>query len=421
MWLPILIYVSVGVWLLLLVIGILFTRRSVVRTDVSSKNFKKGIVYYYLPQSLLKITSNATVATYYGKDDNSIQNSKLVEQDFIVTMEKIADTKELLALEYKSDALMSDDLKYQVNDEGLLESLVTITDDRSSSIFNKIADAPKQILRLEKAGLTEETRSIEESVITKTKKYTKDFRIKASEILGKEIEIDWDILVYNELNKEEFKPMKLSFLLEIDRDENKPKSISEITSSSKNYIDGILTRPLMTSKLKISTKLIDEESWEQKEIVSLVDRSKLINVPIKRTLFAKRENTTIIKEGLIKSVDILNPSSLEGFASIPINVGKALISIPGQLISFKYNNTKNFNKLEKELLTQQKFQITKQNEIKKVLDEIKTDELKRKNISKIRAILQEQIDAPKKEQLDVLEKLKELKTEIEKLKSKSDG
>jgi hypothetical protein len=60
--------------------------------------------------------------------------------------ESIADTKDLLSLNYKPNALMSDDIKYAVNAKGLLETVNITTEDKNSRYISKLAEAPQVIL-----------------------------------------------------------------------------------------------------------------------------------------------------------------------------------------------------------------------------------------------------------------------------------
>ena len=79
-------YSFLVIWIFLLILGIFFTGCSVVRTDISNMNYKEGMVYYYLPQSLIKITSSVKVAVFYNTDNSTLTGgSRIIEQKFVVT------------------------------------------------------------------------------------------------------------------------------------------------------------------------------------------------------------------------------------------------------------------------------------------------------------------------------------------------
>ncbi len=420
-----LLYGFLGIWAILIVVGIIFSGCSVVKTDFSSSNYKEGMVYYYLPESLVKITSNVKVAVYYQKADSLLTgSSRVIEQKFVVTTENIADTRELLSLQYKPNALMSDKLTYKVTDKGLLESVEVTTEDKTAAIVKQLANAPEQILGIESS----ETRA--PGTVLKLKEYSSEFFVKASDIMGREKEMPWNILITNELGKDDFALVSAAFKVKIKGDVPVEKTIMQtVTESEGNQINGILTRPLLNADLLITTKMITGTEQVSESTISIVDRRKVINVPIKRSAFVKRVNTITISEGIIKSNEITNPSSIEGFASIPIDVAKAIVSVPGQLVTFRYDNTQRLKKLEQEkglleteLLKNEQFKLKRENEINKLLDQIKTEELTRANdASKLQFELQKQLLEAEKTQLDMLKQLEALKKEIEELKANGDG
>lgn len=412
------LYSFLVIWILLFIVGIAFTGCSVVRTDISKMNYKKGMVYYYLPQSLIKITSSVKVAVFYDTDNKTlVDGSRIIEQKFVVTTENIADTKEILALAYKPNVLMSDYLFFKVNDNGLLESVKVITDDKTAAIVDKLANAPEQILRIEPGSSRADVTLI-------IKEYTSDFQIKASEIINKDRTLNWNIIIPNELGKKEYQIVKADFTVRIKGHNPEIQEINQILSTSQSYIEGLLVRPLINADLTISTDLLTGQKQVSEMTVEIIDHKRLINIPIRRTAFAKRDNNIIIQEGVIKSNEITNPSSVDGFVSIPINIAKAIVSIPGQLITFKYDNTVRLKGLEdqkklleSQLLENEKFQLNRENEINKVLDQIKTEELTRANELNILTFkLQQQLMDAEKNQLKMSNELEELKKEIAKLK-----
>ena len=372
-------YSFLVIWIFLLILGIFFTGCSVVRTDISNMNYKEGMVYYYLPQSLIKITSSVKVAVFYNTDNSTLTGgSRIIEQKFVVTTENIADTKQIFSLKYKPNVLMSDYLMYNVNDKGLLDTVKVTTDDKTASIVNKLANAPEQIFRTDASSERAPT------VTIKIKEYTSDFFVKPSEVLNEGKTLKWNLVILNELGKEEFKTVIADFTVSIKEDDLEIKEVNQIATLPKSYVKGLLVRPLLNTVLEISTKVLTGHEQVTELPIGIIDQKRLINVPIRRTAFAKRENTIIIQEGVVKSNEINNPSSVEGFVSIPINIAKAIVSIPAQLITFKIDNTVRLKSLEDQkslleskLLENEKFQLSRQNEIDKLLNEIKIEELTR--------------------------------------------
>jgi len=412
------LYSFIVIGILILIVGIVFSGCSVVVTDISPVNYKKGMVYYYLPESLIKITSTAKVAVYYN-ESNKIKDKKVIEQKFVVTTKNIADTFQLLSLKYKSNALMYDHLKFDVNNNGLLKSLSVTTEDKTAAIIDELSSAPQSIL----VG-DEPSAKGGEKLVLKIKEYTSEFYAKPSDILNKPGTITWNILIVNEQGSVEFKNIDASFNVKISHKDTSKFDFNTITTVKNGCIDGILTRPLINTDLTISTDKINGEDKIFNLPVTIIDQSKLLNIPIKRTAFVKRENTIIIEDGLVTSNEITNPSSVKGFVSIPIDIAKAIVSIPGQLVTFRYDNTARLkaleeqkNLLETQILENEKFQLKRKNEINKVIDELKIDELTRANdINKLTIELKTQPIKADKELIDVLKELEIVKKELKKLK-----
>lgn len=409
--------------LLLLLAGI-FPGCTVVKTNYSNDSKKDATVYYYLPESLIKIKSLVKMAVVYNEDDSSLNGStRIIEQSFTTTTEMIADTRDLLTLNYKPNVLMSDEIKYAVNSKGLLETVNITTDDRTSDIIAKLAEAPQTVLGISTG------QSKADGIIIKIKEYSADFVIKASTISSSATVVNWNIIIVNELGKDDFLTISGDFIITSPDAVITPQTVSQIINGTvanpPTETNGILTRPIKNMQFTIQSK---SNSLSKALPVNVVvaDISKLITIPVNRTAFVKRTNKIGIADGIILSNEINKPSSVEGFVSIPINVAKSIVSIPSQLVTFKIDNTKRLNDLEKEKLNleksiqeSQKFAISKESEIEKVKLELqKTSQSNEIELKKLKLELDKSLLEAEKNQLDALKALEEIKREIEKLKEK---
>lgn len=415
------IYIIAGLFLVILLTGLLSSCR-VVKTDFSSKASKKATVYYYLPESIIKIRSNVKVAAVYNTDDSTLNaSSKIIEQSFVTTTEMIADTKDLLSLNYIPNALMADDIKYGVNSKGLLETVNITTEDRTADIISKLAEAPQLILGTS-AGASKAP-----NTIVKIKEFSADFVVKASSITNAKLPIKWNLIIPNELGIDEFITIDATYNLSSLDTITKSSSLGDLVkiNSKKDTTEteGILTRPLKNLQLKIESISVGTENTLPTNIV-IADNTKLITIPVNRTAFVKRVNKIGIQDGVILTNEITKPSSIEGFISIPINIAKAIVSIPAQLIQFRYDNTKRVDELEKaklnlekSLLDSQKFELTKEQEIEKVkLEAQKSDLSNQIELQKFTFELQKSLLESEKNQLETQKALDALKKEIEKIK-----
>jgi hypothetical protein len=418
------IYVIIGLIVVLLISG-LFSSCVVVKTNYSTDAKKEATVYYYLPESMIKIKATAKVAIVYNADSSLTGSSNIIEESFVITSEMIADTKDLLSLNYNPNALMADEIKYAVNAKGLLETINISTDDRTAEIISKLAEAPKIILG-SSTGANKAP-----NTIVKIKEYTANFAIKASAISNVAQVIKWNIVIVNELGVDEQpKAVPADFTISSTDTSTTNQSLSTLingSNSSSNEIEGILTRPLKNCSLKIESAVIGVGlNTTLPTNVVVADVTKLIVIPVKRTAFVKRVNKIGIQDGVILSNEINKPSSVEGFVSIPVNIAKVIVSIPGQLIQFRFDNTKRTDEFEKaklnyekSLLESQKFALTKEQEIEKIKSEIEKNNLSKSiEQQKITMELQTSLLEAERKQLESQKALDEIKKQLEELKQK---
>lgn len=148
-------------------------------------------------------------------------------------------------------------------------------------------------------------------------------------------------------------------------------------------------------------------------------------IPVKRAAFAKKVSKLSIKDGVILSNEIIKPSSVEGFFSIPVDIAKALVSIPGQIVTFRHDNTKRLNQLEveklkyeKSLLDSQKFSLGKEQELENLKLEIqKTEATNSVEMDKLKYQLEKSILEAEKDKAQTIKELEVLRKEIEKLRA----
>lgn len=416
------IYLFVGLSIVVLVSG-LISSCTVVKTNYSSDAKKEATVYYYLPESIIKIKATTKVAVVYNADSTLTGSSNIIEESFVITSEIIADTKNLLSLNYNPNALMADDIKYAVNSKGLLETVNITTEDRTADIISKLAEAPQVIL----GTSTGEKKAV--NTIVKIKEFTSDFTIKASAISSSAQTIKWNLVILNELGVEEQpKSVPADFSVSSTDAASTPPTLSTLInggSSTNTEIDGILTRPIKNISLEIRSAVagvIFNTTLPSNVVVT--DVTKLIVIPVKRTAFVKRVNKIGIQDGIILSNEINKPSSVEGFISIPLDIAKAIVSIPGQLVQFRYDNTKRSDELEKAKLNyeksiqeSQKFALTKEQEIEKVKLDIEKNNLSNSlELQKLKLELQTTLLETEKKQLEAQKALYEIKKQLEELK-----
>ena len=73
-------------------------------------------------------------------------------------------------------------------------------------------------------------------------------------------------------------------------------------------------------------------------IVNVPDISRAILIPVTRAAMVEKKQTLTLKKGMLLENAIIKPSEAEAILAIPVNILKAVFSIPGQLLSFRINH-----------------------------------------------------------------------------------
>lgn len=335
---------------------------TVVKTNYSGQfnQTNHNLVYYYLPESVLSITTTVKGNGYYDKND-SLVFATILDREYAITTETIADTKNMLVLEYAKNGFFSDNVEFQVNAKGLLTNANATTEDKTASIIDDIGKALAEVAKPlgGKAATPLTVLPIE---------YTRTHFIKAADLTNAGKVIRWNIEVKNSKN-----PQKASFLLDESCQISTPEANTAVfdmnlvqsDDAKSKTVNGILTRPIRN--LNVHIKPRQDTSYTASSYVRVIDVSKLLVLPIKRTAFTKTINTMTIADGVVTSNKIDRESPVKGFVSIPINVAKAIVSIPAQLVQIRINTAKS----DKELLDKEKERLNAELQYRTELQKIK--------------------------------------------------
>jgi len=322
-----LIILTIYAWLAIKSGGVIIRSEPLSESDIS-----EGDLIYYLPTANLQINVTATIVTVSTMDadkNDVVQSAKLTALAFETLADVVPDTSQALTLNYQSSIFMSDELRLTTNGSGLLDTVMATTEDRLNGIISQVADSASKIAMLstpfimDTSGLAEDAG--EQS--TKTSKYPATFLISAADIQQKSLLFPWVINIDGTVNKTI--TVDASFNADINP-LNPPTKVADVKSTN-----GILTRPLQTIRLTITSSALSGNKLSSTNDVQIPDPSRLVNIPVTRSSFVKKVNTPKFCKGLIVENYINQPSEVEGFVSIPINIGKALISIPAQIFNFK--------------------------------------------------------------------------------------
>lgn len=446
----------IGLFVLIAIIGGLVSSKVVITTQKVSKPIGEGFLYYYLPESLINIEVKLKIAVTVDKTKKIIESAEVVEQEFVVTEETGSDTSQMYSLDYTSNPFHSDDIEFKTNDNGLLESGSVVTEDKTAAVVTQliggVADLSKSAA-LKSSSVPDV--AADEPAIVVIQEYSKSFRerfyslvtntvqvkdasapegtvgkgtsqkkVNDTPPLSSYTEFEWPLQIEHPDATKPFSK-KINFFLEVlDGD-----TFVHPDGGFTGKLNGVLTRPKKTAKLQFKNdghQLIGNPAE-----ITVADLSQVYKVPMKRSAFVKREDSITLKDGYLLSHKLVRPSSYAGFASIPVDIAKAIVSIPAQLISIKIDSTKSQTTLNKELANlasaereKEKQVLTQELAIDKLDLQLKEQEFAlEQHLATRDDALQKSIDTAKKVLLDTRKstldnekKIIELQKQIDELK-----
>ena len=135
----------------------------------------------------------------------------------------------------------------------------------------------------------------------------------------------------------------LRFGLQVTRpDLSKIDSVSNDGSRSRMCSVGVCYRPLLPYGLALVAKhdankeptTLAPHSW-----ILLPNDSPLLSIDLHRTAFVERKGKLTFTEGVLTKVEVTKPSEALAVATLPVTVLKTLVSIPGELLTLRINQT----------------------------------------------------------------------------------
>ncbi|WP_298754884.1 hypothetical protein [uncultured Psychroserpens sp.] len=363
--------------LLLTLINILWTRDLVTSSKKNNlKNNTLGI--YYLPKTIFVFSVKTTVLIEIDDDNNGeITSTKVSSQDFKVSQKIVSDLSHPLFLSYNNNPFADEEIKLKINDKGLLESFKGVSENKITDIIfsltgfeNEILSAKGNFLELSFKRKAKPIRIIERT-------YEKEFNIDSTDLLKTDQLIKWEIKVFSDKDIDISKKVDAGFSIKKAPTSN----LDNVGRINLEKVNGLVFRLYDEAKIEVIGNTIGLSSniFE----LSYINPNSSYTVKIRTTPFAKRVHDLIIKNGQLMEHSLNNPSSIVGFASIPIKVGKSLMSIPAQLINIQISNRKKSHELskldlknKKELLDAEKELLNSKNELSQTriyLNEFRND------------------------------------------------
>ncbi|MFK8055473.1 MAG: hypothetical protein AB8F78_05055 [Saprospiraceae bacterium] len=369
---------------------------------------------YKLPISELTIKVKAKYKVEVNRKNMMVvkQRPQLLSTSYEVTTSTVADESNTYLLRYRNHAAAEDEVTFTVDHQGLLNKGITVSSDRTAAFVSKLTDVSTI---LSERTTSESHRGLLESYIAiidyegvVTKKLDESAGTYFTAVLHPSFVVNVPPLIKESISVDS---KKETFVYKHSADKSKSSNDSTIVvsatrKSSKNetvpvYSSGTLhvgiTLPeeLFTGNLALKKRLDDLSDDEKARVKKLKEAKRkgiitrlssvgevraladpnvtnialdlVLNspvyqisyirperefiIPLRRTTFSERKDSIILSKGLVSTSMTRTGSSLEGVASIPIDIAKAIVSIPAEILQIKLNNTNSRKDLETALLS----------------------------------------------------------------------
>lgn len=351
------------------VVSALSWNRHVIYTYLTDKYQDPIMAVYYLPESIVKVEAKSKIALEFDHNGNFVDAS-LVQQDYKVSVVNAPDTTQSYCLAYNLNPFSSDKIRIALDESGLLKAADFEMDSKAPEIISSLAGAPAEILKTPGFRALKKPELKTKDNILEFIEYEKEFKIPASETIGSAENVEWEILLESKTqNLNEIKTKKVDFAIEAKA----VATIREFNAGFKVANDSEFKAPglLFRSKSQYNIHFKNEDVGESVlKDVDLINKKQIFSVPIKTTPFVKREQKIQIHKGEFYGQELVNPSALEGFVSIPVNIAKAIVSIPAQLLRFRIDNLgvkKNVETAKRELKQEQQQRLEQEVALRNVL------------------------------------------------------
>lgn len=329
---------------IVMVIMTLERDRNMVYTKVSNTGFdehgSQTLGMYNLPETTLEIEVRVKIMIESDVSGHVLR-AEIIQRDFMATTGVQVDNSVTYSLLYKENSFANEEIAIAITEEGLLESLDAVSDNQTAKIVASLVKAPE--VMIPDFTITPQAEGEQQITFFEFKEYNKTFKLNAWETVENKYKVEWIILVYSEARPEnEFQGINAGFTVKSKLGPNQTPAIGSVNQDES--IAGILFRP--KTRVSVLIESLDEQSKVQIDNLSYIHKGFIYPVPIRTTPFAKRKQKLVIEKGQLISHTVENPSSINGFISIPIDIGKALISIPAQIISIRINTITRRKELE---------------------------------------------------------------------------
>lgn len=229
----------------------------------------------------------------------------------------VPDPYHTYSLDHLSSAFASDEIKIEVDDVGLLKAIDTKTEDKTADIAVALAKTLSSAFSFSFPSGAAASRTVDPAG-ERDLGCLKGQSLPLSVVLDPTDDTYWPSWIKPCVTVRQFQP----------------KSARKITSRpSESCLEGIChRRPL---PYIVSLKFGDVINSEQ--IFYFFNESPVLSYDIERAALVEKTQNLVFDHGILVSTDLKEPSSALELASLPLNLMKAILSGPAEILQLRIN------------------------------------------------------------------------------------
>lgn len=360
---------------LLLALASCTTLRSYKISDnISESTLNHENIQYALPTPMVRIIVQSNLQIFYDSSTLSLCENFFCTQNLYATTFNVPDNANRFYLSYRPNILMHDNVSVTLDDMSFIKQINLTDEDRSAALVTQISTEALQIVGSGNGAVTSAAATLDKKLtprdsIMNAKKespcihklqicpqvvcnplkkwqatpgtkstvlsFSDTLLISLTDLTGgfKVIPIN----KYITLNGQSAQTTDLHIII-VDEQPTANSFAGNAVSTPTTSVDGqgaqgIYYRPLLGYNISIFDYNNQIKSYQ----LLVPDLRHVSYFPLLRAPFIKKVSSLSFNNGMLNSFTLDRPSQAEGFISIPIDLAKAIVGIPAELISIKIN------------------------------------------------------------------------------------
>jgi hypothetical protein len=304
--------------------GLLFLSacsRAVLQSSVSPQPVNQNITQpdimgYFLPKGLIHVQVKPK-----GTNDLELTTS----------VRYIQDPNYFFTFRYLPKATFDDAVDVKLTEQGFLDTIEVTTTDKAREIVGKVIEIVKEVAK-----------------ITAFPGAVTQMKAEEKKIPNIDVEFDPDLFLDRSRWKDRedfeqcyFTPYGIKFQLK--------RTFPNGSFPKRGPVDqqGIYYRPLLPYEFSFSIK---DFALYKTETISLPNEAPIMAIDLKRGPFITKKMTLTFKNGILTQMKVDKPSEVLAALNIPLDIVKAIVSLPTELIQFKIDYSSKNKQLYESLL-----------------------------------------------------------------------